>query len=166
LAVRSVSYTGRVAARMRYTPVFRALWLLWIGIRVGIGIGCGRLLRRIGIAVAGLAGTALARLSKAKAVLPRRTALAGLLSEAKTTLAGCVLALSLRACGRADWRATGADRGDILGGIPDKFEEFVVRGLLIDHVRGMIDLAAHADDISTDNGRRIAIERSLLSIGA
>ena len=79
-----------------------------------------------------------------------------MLAKAKTGLA---LAVSLRILrGSAGLLVYGV--GHIFRGIPDEFEEPVVLGFIVDDDGATVDLAAHADDISTYHGRVRACQAS------
>jgi len=49
-----------------------------------------------------------------------------------------------------------AHTDSILRGIPDKFEEQVFLGLVVNHDRGLIDLAADTDDVAADDVGSVA----------
>ncbi len=43
----------------------------------------------------------------------------------------------------------------VLGGIPDEFVEEIIFSFVVNDDGGFVDLAAHADDIATDNRGRV-----------
>jgi len=77
-------------------------------------------------------------------------------------LAHRVLARSLAQAG-ACLHAGLPDSEIIFRGIPDKFEETIIFGFIVNDDGSFVDLAADTDDIAADNGRRIA-KRYLLRI--
>ena len=49
----------------------------------------------------------------------------------------------------------GAAGGEVLGGIPDKFEEAIIFGLIVPFEGFLVDLTADADDVAAHDGRSI-----------